>query len=603
MRNIGSTRGNILQKNRPTIGFIIPEVGTQVNSQIWAGAVDAARALDVNLIGFAGYELQRPDAFKAQGNVIYDLICTENVVGLVLWTNALSNYAGPEAARKLYERFPAVPMVELEVLTSLTENYSYRAMGALIRHLIERHAYRQIAFIRGPAGHQEAEHRYQAYRDILQTAQLPADPERVVLADDWFEPSGKKAIQILLDQRHATFDAVVAANDLLAMGAIQELQERSIRVPNNVAVAGFDDIIDAQYYAPPLTTVRYPLSEMGWQAIEALASEIAGEIFERSPSLVQLRIRQSCGCLPSSVTQAAAGEVAVIGEPFESAFAARRETLLTEIQGISGNTRVTFEWTERLVDAVASEIKGDLCGKFIAILNDVLDQAIKADGNVADWQEVISVLYHQVLPCLEDRRNIVRAEDMWQQARVLIGEATTRAQMSQAVKKEQQTHILFKIVDRLNTAFDVERLMDILVEELPRLEIPSCYLSLYKDPQAPTDMARLILAYTDQGRMTLGASGQPFPAKHLVPAQFLPQDRQYALLLQDLYFHEQQMGFVLFEVSSRWKMFTRRYVGRSVVHYKVRSWYNVFRNMHTNWPQLTRKSAVSTTNSKRKTCV
>ncbi|GAK50768.1 ATP-binding region ATPase domain protein [Candidatus Moduliflexus flocculans] len=301
-------------QNRPTIGFIIPEVTSQVNSQIWCGAVDAAQAFDVNLLGFAGYELERPDGFKAQGNILYDLICAENVAGLVLWTNSLSNFAGSDAAKKLYTKFPAVPMVELESSTTPAESYSYRGTGTLIRHLIDAHARRRIAFIRGPQGHQEAEHRYRAYCDALQTAQLSFEPTRVVLADNWFEPSGKKAICTLLDQQQATFDAVVAANDLLAIGALQELQFRGIRVPKDVVVTGFDDILDAQYSSPPLTTIRYPLYEMGWQAVEAVAAQITGRTFIRTPFPVQLQIRQSCGCLSQTVVRVVAENISVTDE-------------------------------------------------------------------------------------------------------------------------------------------------------------------------------------------------------------------------------------------------------------------------------------------------
>jgi len=552
-QNTGSSTANPVWRARPTIGFIIPEVRTQVPLQIWAGVVDAARALDINLIGFSGYELQRPDAFRAQGNVIYDLISAENVDGLGLWTNSLSNYTGPEATQKLYERFPAVPMVDLEVTTPVAESYSYRAMQSIIRHLIDAHGSHRIAFIRGPIGHQEAENRYHAYCDILQMEKLAADQARVVLADDWSELSGKKAIRILLEERHATFDAIVAANDFLAMGAIQELQNRGIRVPQDVVVTGFDDVIGSRYCTPPLTTVRYPLYDMGWQTIEAVAAEISGEPVERRSFPVQLRIRYSCGCLSQIVLQTPVGETTVLDEPFEAAFAARRQAVLDEMQRMCEDIGITSEWIERLVEMFVSEIRDACQGEFIALLNDVLEQTIKTGGEVAEWQGIMSAFYHQFLPCLENRRHLVQAEDLWQQARVLIGEVTTRAKMAQSSERERQSYILFEITDRLVTTFDVEQLMDILAEDLPRLNIPSCYLSLYEDPQSPTEMARLMLAYTDQGRAALAETGQRFPAKHLVPDQFLPQDRQYALLLRALYFREQQIGFVLFEVSPDWK--------------------------------------------------
>jgi PAS domain S-box-containing protein len=292
---------------------------------------------------------------------------------------------------------------------------------------------------------------------------------------------------------------------------------------------------------------------MGWQAVEAVVTAIAGQAFIRTPFPVQLRLRHSCGCLSQAVIQTVTDDIAVTDEPFEIAFAAQRPTLLHAFQSISQETGIPFAYIEHLIEAFAAEIRGNAAETFIGVLNDLLTQTIRAGGDLARWQEVISVFYHHVLPYLPDRRMMVRAENIWQQSRILIGEMVTQMKMSQASQKEQQTGMLFKIIGRLVTAFDIEHLMDILAEELPAIEIPAYYLSVYQDPQAPTDMARLMLAYTEQGRMSLGTTGQIFPAKHLVPAQLLPQDRQYALLLQDLYFHDQQIGFVLFEVSPQWR--------------------------------------------------
>jgi hypothetical protein len=145
---------------------------------------------------------------------------------------------------------------------------------------------------------------------------------------------------------------------------------------------------------------------------------------------------------------------------------------------------------------------------------------------------------------------VLRAENLWQQARVMIGEATQRTQGYQKLQEDAQAQIVRQISARLISTFDVMKLMDVLAEELPRLHIVSSYVALYDNPDALTDQARLILAYNEQGRASLGTEGRMFPSQHLVPAGFLPQGRRYSMVIMPLYF-ERHLGFALFEVGPR----------------------------------------------------
>ena len=89
------------------------------------------------------------------------------------------------------------------------------------------------------------------------------------------------------------FDGLVAANDYMALGAIPALQERDLQVPSDVAVVGFDDIEDARFSTPPLTTARQPLYQQGEAALDLVLAQIEGaEVAPRRPP----RPSWSCGC-------------------------------------------------------------------------------------------------------------------------------------------------------------------------------------------------------------------------------------------------------------------------------------------------------------------
>jgi hypothetical protein len=178
-------------------------------------------------------------------------------------------------------------------------------MRALVRHLIEEHGYKRIAFVRGIEGQIDADQRFQAYKDELKAHKIRFDEDMVVDGD--FTPeSGRDAIRILLDERKLRFQAIVAASDRMAFGALEALQQRGIRVPDDVAVTGFDDLREAQSMGAPLTTVRQSYYTAGKNAFQALLKRIDGGTLQKQViTPTQVLVRWSCGCMPENVRQAA----------------------------------------------------------------------------------------------------------------------------------------------------------------------------------------------------------------------------------------------------------------------------------------------------------
>lgn len=128
------------------------------------------------------------------------------------------------------------------------------------QHLVEC-GHTRIAFITGDPEHPDALERQRGYRKALSDAGIPFNPSLVV-PGDYHEASGLMAVSKLLEERRE-FTAIVAANDQSAVGAILGLYRKGLRVPDDVSVVGFDDVSFAKYSIPPLTTVRYPVYEMG----------------------------------------------------------------------------------------------------------------------------------------------------------------------------------------------------------------------------------------------------------------------------------------------------------------------------------------------------
>ena len=154
--------------------------------------------------------------------------------------------------------------------------------------------HRRIATITGPMQMYASKERRQGYAEALQAAGLAVDGALTV-EGDWSSDSGYRATRQLLAR--AEFTALFVQNDRMAMGALQALRQQGRRVPEAVAVVGFDDIPSTPYFDPPLTTVHQPTYELGEAAVGLLIDLINGETAPATPTRLPtpLVVRCSCG--------------------------------------------------------------------------------------------------------------------------------------------------------------------------------------------------------------------------------------------------------------------------------------------------------------------
>jgi DNA-binding LacI/PurR family transcriptional regulator len=169
---------------------------------------------------------------------------------------------------------------------------NFQGARSAVDHLIFR-GRRSIATITGPLDVYGAQRRLDGYRKAVASAGLDPD-ERLVAPADFTEEGGARAMRDLLARR-PDVDAVFAASDVMAAGARQVLREAGRRIPDDVALVGFDDSAVARHMDPALTSVRQPIEEMGREMTRVLLQEIAGEDLER-PQIVlptELIVRDS----------------------------------------------------------------------------------------------------------------------------------------------------------------------------------------------------------------------------------------------------------------------------------------------------------------------
>jgi LacI family transcriptional regulator len=167
-----------------------------------------------------------------------------------------------------------------------------QAIINVMEHLLSL-GHRRIAFITGRLDVSSAQERLQGYWDALKVANIAYD-EALVTGGDWSDDSGYDAAKKLLQHKPT---AIVASNDLMAMGALRAIRENGLAVPGDISVTGFDDIPLAANVTPPLTTVGQPMSEIGTTAFDLLYQAMQGKkVKQRSVTLqTKLILRESTG--------------------------------------------------------------------------------------------------------------------------------------------------------------------------------------------------------------------------------------------------------------------------------------------------------------------
>ncbi len=420
-----------------------------------------------------------------------------------------------------------------------------------IAHLVE-HGHERIAFIAGlTEGSSDSEYRLNAYRAVIAEYGLDADP-RLVAAGGFYTPGGYRAMQQIIASG-VPFSAVLAFNDESAIGAMQALRESGRRIPEDVAIIGFDDRLEALAQMPPLTSVRQPLVEMGYQALELLLKYIRKE--KGRPEIIrvpaQLAIRKSCGCRPGGETLSDPSPLAAAG----GADVPAAHRLATSMQAALPAKERSLDpgevraYCQRLAEALLASLDLRDPGFFYAVLIEVLMRVESADEDPHDWQAVISVL-QQNLPCLlPDTLPRAEAEGMLHQARIVISESAQRRYIRNVVLQFEITDQLGRMSARLHTAFDESHIFEILGEVLPRLGIQHAHVALFEPEEKENDPVAWSRLRTLAGAVGMQSVPERFPSRAFPPQDLHPDAMPFQLVLLPLIIREGVSGYMVFDAD------------------------------------------------------
>ena len=277
----------LASRRTDTIGLLLPEISGAFFQPLLRG-VEAG-------VSEAGFDLLIHTTQSHPKNAPHRPLGEHNTDGLLVFTESLDV---KELTRLYTAGFPVVllhqaPPNSLNIPVVTIENQS--GAQKIVEHLIQVHKCRRIVFLQGPEGHEDSTWREKGYRVALKKYDISFDQSLIIRGNfDRFE--AQASVEHLLTDG-VDFDAVFTGDDESAIGVLIALRQAGRKVPEEIAVVGFDDSLFANTLLPPLTTVRAPTEQVGIQAVRMLVRIIQGK--EVGSPLVlptELTIRQSCGC-------------------------------------------------------------------------------------------------------------------------------------------------------------------------------------------------------------------------------------------------------------------------------------------------------------------
>jgi LacI family transcriptional regulator len=263
-------------------GIVVPDLIGPYYSELLMGYESAAAELGQSVVIVVAHPTE--EATRA-------VRLSSRVDGLVVANSTVSD----EVAGSLARRTPVVllarpPLAGCDAVSA--ENF--QSAMALTEHLLG-HGRRRLSFVGDPAGSPDVQERYLGFSTALSASGTAVVGPIVKVG--FRERSGADVAAQVLSQTTPP-DALVCANDELALSTMKALQYSGIRVPDDIAIVGWDDVMTARYVSPGLTTVRQPLYELGRAAATRLHERIAGASTAPEPLILptELVLRTSCGC-------------------------------------------------------------------------------------------------------------------------------------------------------------------------------------------------------------------------------------------------------------------------------------------------------------------
>ncbi len=531
-----------LRKRRLTIAVLFD------NANFFEGCYEAKlrEALDArcrqdghNLLLLYGGALDAPWPMNAADNLIFKALRPDSCDAIIVVSSMLAAFCGPDPVAHLVETYRPAPLcsvgLALPGIPSLVLD-NRAGMEAAVEHLIHDHGVRRPAFLAGTPKNPEAQERLDTYKAVLSRNGIPFDPA-LVTCGHFMPKQGRAAMDELLGTGIA-FDAVIAANDNMALGAIEALRKWGRRVPRDIPVTGFDDLPLAGVCNPPLTTVSQPLERMAGLAVETVLAQLAGhQVSECVVLPSELVCRRSCGC---EFDQHIRAQPIVLENESPTHGKERIGRLRAELAStLRRRSPEAEQISNRLIDGLQAEDLGQRRA-FQRAVGDMLDDIGDETEHHRLMQDAIVWLRDELADVAD-----IHLERAFFEGLNLVAASSTTTQARQRVSLEDNYATLLSVSEQASVAFDLSSLKETLVKGFPAAGVRTAFLSCAVEDR-PYELAPVLSLVDGQA---IDAVRARFPRHRLLPASALMLDPRRTFLVFPMASDAQLLGVAAFDYA------------------------------------------------------
>lgn len=554
-------------RRRPLVGLLVSHLEDDFDDAVCEGAMIAAEQADVNLVIFPGRYIDAVYAdtlrteYEYQYNTLFELPMHNKFDVLLVLIGTIGSHLNKENKAKFLNQFKGVPII---TITSRIDGYpcisvdNRTGLIQAIEHLINEHGCKNIGFVSGPQTSDDANERLETYKSVLEANGMSYDPEKVVYGN--FSKYVVPQVGDLID-RNPDLDAIVFANDQMALAGYQAMAERGLKPGKDICVTGFDNDTVSEEMVPHLTTVKSDATELGFNALLEAINLINNGRLEHDSIHSSMVCRNSCGCQ---------------GNP-------RLSSLLYN-DHVKDRVDFAQEICDFLLDKYrSSEQTKKLRGEFSAFLFRI-DDYVHAE-NLHDKSQRETIINSLDTMLQEDFFKFVTMDNLYAVIEYIHCRYT-----AQNIDPDDHTMInklfirIYKVIAERNAAYCKDTLDDnyflswqtnsitrdmlvfeayddcayqSVVDKLTRLHMISSYLFSYEpaivnrknDIFKLPEYLRLKSYHNKSEAIVLAPEEQPVRSDQLFSNKYLPQDRRYTMVVSPLFSNEEHYGLLMCEIE------------------------------------------------------
>lgn len=416
-----------------------------------------------------------------------------------------------------------------------------------VGHLVQ-HGHREIAFLAGSPDDMQGDtgERLSAYHAALAHYGLESDQRAIVYGRHVYDGGYAGICQIL--NSGATFTAILASNDEMALGAMQALKEKGHRIPGDVAIIGFDNRLESTTQDPPLSSIHIPLYEMGYHAVELMMRHIEGNNRLSGTVRVHTRLvtRESCGCgsyklhpvMKETKPKPQALDIKMQQHMLVEIIST---TVLNQVQSISESECRLI--CQQMVDSFIESIEQNRGIEFLQTLDSVLKRTVTGGDDAHIWQDAITLLKKSVENG-DASSSSKHLNEILDQARQLISAQMQLQHRHMIVDQRWISSRLSLLTASLQTALDVTSIYEILNHHLLDMNIRMAMVVLFEaqddDPLAWSNLYNAIQPELEPVRFF----SPVFP-----PQGLFEEDQPIQLAMVPLVEQTGQLGYLVFDTN------------------------------------------------------